>query len=216
MQSDCLQHQLDREHDDILCHAEHVLGIEIAALEGLRHKLDGAFVKAVSLLEQCRGRVIVTGMGKSGLVGRKIAATLSSTGTPALFLHPAEGVHGDLGMVTPTDVVIAISNSGETMEILQLLPTLQHIDPILIAITGNPNSYLAHHSDVVLCVGVEQEACPLGLAPTASTTATLVMGDMIAMVLLRRKGFTPGKFALFHPAGCLGQQLHQTGMSQRC
>ena len=193
--------------DGILKSARRVLDLEIEALEGLYRYLDDSFCRCVSLIEQAQAHVVITGMGKSGLIGRKIAATLSSTGTPALFLHPAEGVHGDLGVVTHRNVVIAISNSGETTELVNILPAIERIGATLIAMTGNPRSTLARHSDVVLNIAVEREACPLGLAPTASAVATLAMGDALAMALMERRGFTREQFALFHPAGSLGRQL---------
>jgi arabinose-5-phosphate isomerase len=162
---------------------------------------------AVDLIMNCKGRVVVTGMGKSGHIANKIAATLASTGTPALFLHPAEGIHGDLGMVTKGDLVIALSNSGETEELSRMLPSLKRIGIKIIALTGNLDSTLARNCDVVIYVGVKEEACPLGLAPTASTTATLAMGDALAVVLLNRKGFREEDFACFHPGGSLGKRL---------
>lgn len=192
---------------DILAQARQVLAIEIEALARLQARLDHRFEVAIGLLEACKGRVIVTGMGKSGIIAKKIAATFSSTGTPAYFLHPGEGIHGDLGMLMKEDVVIAISNSGETPELLQVLPIVKHFKLPLIGMTGNPESTLARRSEVVLDVSVDQEACPLNLAPTASTTATLVMGDALAVVLMARKGFTPEDFAVFHPAGSLGKRL---------
>jgi len=161
----------------------------------------------VDLIMNCKGRVVVTGMGKSGHIANKIAATLASTGTPALFLHPAEGIHGDLGMVTKGDLVIALSNSGETEELSRMLPSLKRIGIKIVALTGNVDSTLARNSDVVMYVGVKEEACPLGLAPTASTTATLAMGDALAVVLLNRKGFREEDFACFHPGGSLGKRL---------
>jgi arabinose-5-phosphate isomerase len=192
---------------DILAQARRVLNVEIEALKRCEARLDERFEKAVHLLESCEGRVILTGMGKSGLIAKKIAATFSSTGTPAFFLHPGEGMHGDLGIIMPNDVVIAISNSGETPELLQVLPVVKHFKLPLIALTGNPESTLARRSEVVLDISVEQEACPLNLAPTASTTVTLVMGDALAIVLMERKGFTQNDFAVFHPAGSLGKRL---------
>lgn len=192
---------------EILRHAREVIQIEAEAIQGLLERLDENFARAVEILLACKGRVIVTGIGKSGLVGRKIAATLTSTGTPAVFLHPVEGLHGDLGMVTPEDVIIAISNSGETAEIINLLPPLQKIGAKIISLTGTLNSTLAHHSLVVVDVGVEREACPLGLAPTSSTTATLVIGDALAIALMRQKKFAEKDFALFHPGGSLGERL---------
>ncbi len=184
--------------------AERVLRLEAEGILGLVARLDARFLKAVDLLHDCRGRVIVTGMGKSGLVGRKIAATLASTGTPAYFLHPAEGVHGDIGMVARDDVVLAISNSGETDELLAILPQLKRLGVPLILLTGTPASTLAKQSDVVLDVSVAEEACPMNLAPTSSTTATLALGDALAMVLLDLKGLSPEDYAALHPRGDLG------------
>lgn len=191
----------------VLARARAIIDIEIQALEDLKAQLDENFLKAVSLIEQCQGRVIITGMGKSGLIGKKIAATLSSTGTPAYFLHPAEGSHGDLGVLMKQDVVIAISNSGETPEILGILPLVKRFGVPLIGMTGKTQSTLARQSDVILNIAVRQEACPLGLAPTASTTATLALGDTLAVVLLERRGFSEEDFAMFHPAGALGKRL---------
>lgn len=192
---------------EILRHAREVIQIEAEAIQGLLERLDENFARAVEVLLACPGRVIVTGIGKSGLVGRKIAATLTSTGTPAVFLHPVEGLHGDLGMVTSQDVIIAISNSGETTEIINLLPALKKIGVKIISLTGALNSTLASHSLVTVDVGVEREACPLGLAPTSSTTAALVMGDALAVALMRQKKFGEKDFALFHPGGSLGERL---------
>lgn len=187
--------------------AKRVLKIEAEAVAALVNRIDEQFEKAVEMVLKCRGRVVVTGMGKSGLIGKKIAATLASTGTPALFLHPAEGIHGDLGMVTRGDTVIALSNSGETEEVALMLPSLKRLGIKIIALTGNPDSTLAKNSDVVINVGVKEEACPLGLAPTASTTATLAMGDALAVVLLDQRGFKEEDFACFHPGGTLGKKL---------
>ncbi len=187
--------------------AKRVLRIESEAVSALIDRIDASFEKAVTMILECEGRVVVTGMGKSGLIGKKIAATLASTGTPALFLHPAEGIHGDLGMVTRGDTVIALSNSGETEEISRMLPSLKRLGISLIALTGNPESTLAKSSDVVIDVGVKEEACPLGLAPTASTTATLAMGDALAVALLDKRGFKEEDFACFHPGGALGKKL---------
>lgn len=187
--------------------AKKVLRIEADAVARLIDHLDDNFDRAVDLIMNCTGRVVVTGMGKSGHIGNKIAATLASTGTPALFLHPAEGIHGDLGMVTKGDLVIALSNSGETEELSRMLPSLKRIGIKIIALTGNLDSTLAGNSDVVIYVGVKEEACPLGLAPTASTTATLAMGDALAVVLLNRRGFREEDFACFHPGGSLGKRL---------
>ncbi len=187
--------------------AKKVLRIEADAISELINRVDERFDQAVRMIMTCKGRVVVTGMGKSGLIGKKIAATLASTGTPALFLHPAEGIHGDLGMVTRGDMVIALSNSGETEEIARMLPSLKRLGIKIIALTGNTESTLAKSSDVVINVGVQEEACPLGLAPTASTTATLAMGDALAVVLLDQKGFREEDFACFHPGGTLGKKL---------
>jgi arabinose-5-phosphate isomerase len=187
--------------------AKRVLKIESDAVAALIDRIDDRFEQAVEIILNCEGRVVVTGMGKSGLIGKKIAATLASTGTPALFLHPAEGIHGDLGMVTRGDTVIALSNSGETEEIARMLPALKRLGIRLISLTGNPESTLAKNSDVVINVGVKEEACPLGLAPTASTTATLAMGDALAVALLDRRGFKEEDFACFHPGGTLGKKL---------
>lgn len=187
--------------------AKRVLRIEAEAISSLMDRLDDNFDRAIDIILNCTGRVVVTGMGKSGHIGNKIAATLASTGTPALFLHPAEGVHGDLGMVTRGDVVIAISNSGETEELSRMLPSLKRLGIRIIALTGNKESTLGKNSDVVIDVGVKEEACPLGLAPTASTTATLAMGDAMAVVLLDRRGFKEEDFACYHPGGSLGKRL---------
>lgn len=187
--------------------AKEVLLLEAECVRRQAELLGEDFIKAVEMILQCQGRVVVTGIGKSGLVGRKISATLSSTGTPSFFLHPGEGVHGDLGMVTPSDVVIAISQSGEGDEVLAVLPTLKILGTPIIAITGSKNSSLALNSDLTLVVEVEKEACPLGLAPTASTTAALALGDALAVVLLKARNFQPEDFALFHPGGTLGRKL---------
>lgn len=187
--------------------AREVLEIEACSIQDVATKLDQNFTTAVNLLLQCKGRVVVTGMGKSGHIGNKIAATLASTGTPAFFVHPGEASHGDLGMITADDVVIAISNSGETHEILALLPMLVRFKIKLISMTGAPHSTLALKSDTHLDVGVKQEACPLGLAPTSSTTATLALGDALAIAALKSRGFTKEDFALSHPGGTLGKRL---------
>ena len=191
----------------ILQVAREILLIEARAIRRLVHQLGGGFEKAISLLEKCEGRVIVSGMGKPGFIARKIAATLASTGTPSLFLHPAEAVHGDLGMVTEKDVMIAISQSGETEEILQMISWLKKIGVPLIALTSQPSSTLARHAEVVLDLGVRREACPLNLAPSASTTAALAMGDALALSLLKKKGFKTEDFAMLHPGGSLGKKL---------
>ncbi|MGE6106944.1 KpsF/GutQ family sugar-phosphate isomerase [Aeromonas sobria] len=187
--------------------AKAVLDIEKQAIEGLHQYLDEAFDRACQLILGCGGKIVVTGMGKSGHIGNKIAATLASTGTPAFFLHPGEASHGDLGMISGGDLIIAISNSGESDEILALLPVLKRRGIPLICMTGNPASTMAKEANVHLCVRVEQEACPLGLAPTSSTTATLVMGDALAVALLEARGFTADDFALSHPGGSLGKRL---------
>jgi arabinose-5-phosphate isomerase len=187
--------------------ARKVLQIEAAAILGLVERIDGDFERAVQLLFECRGRVIVTGMGKSGLICRKIAATLSSTGTSAWFLHPAEATHGDLGAIREDDVVVAVSHSGETEELLRLLESIRRIGARLIAVTGSPGSTLGRAADVVLNCGIATEACPMNLVPTASTTAALAMGDALAMTLLVRKGFREEQFASLHPGGKLGRRL---------
>lgn len=193
---------------EILRQAKEVIQIEAEAIQGLLERLDQNFVQAVETLLACKGRVVVTGIGKSGLVGRKIVATLTSTGTPAAFLHPVEGLHGDLGMVTSQDILIAISNSGETSEIINLIPSVKKIGAQIITLTGSLNSTLAKSSEIVLDVGVEREACPLGLAPTSSTTVTLVLGDALAVALMRQRKFGEKDFALLHPGGTLGEKLH--------
>lgn len=187
--------------------ARRVLRIELQAIQGLLERLDASFVRAVDVLLACKGRVVVTGMGKSGLIGRKVAATLSSTGTPSLFLHPAEALHGDLGMIVRGDALLAITYSGESLEIIQLLETVKRLAVPLVTMTGNSRSTIAQASDVVLDVSVEEEACSLNLAPTASTTAALVLGDALAVALLERRGFGPEDFAALHPGGRLGMQL---------
>ncbi len=184
--------------------AERVLRMEAEGILALVSRLDERFDRAVELLHACRGRVIVSGMGKSGLIGRKIAATLASTGTPAYFLHPAEGVHGDLGLVAGGDVILAISNSGETAEMLAILEHLKRLGTPIVLMTGSPQSTLARQSDIVLDVSVGEEACPMNLAPTTSTTAVLAMGDALAMVLLDRRGVRPEDYAALHPKGALG------------
>ena len=187
--------------------ARRVLAIEADAVAALRDRVDDSFARAVDLIHACAAKVIVTGMGKSGLICQKIASTLASTGTPAFFLHPAEGVHGDLGALTPKDVVIAISYSGETEEILRILPVIRRMGVRLVALTGNPRSTLARAADVTLDISVKEEACPLSLAPTASTTATLALGDALAVALMEKRGFKSEDFALLHPAGALGKKL---------
>ena len=183
------------------------LQIEAAAIENLVARVDAEFEAAVLEILKCRGRVVVTGMGKSGHIGRKIAATLASTGTPAFFMHPAEAYHGDLGMITENDSVVAISNSGESSEVVNILPVIRRIGAKIIAMCGRKNSSLEKNADYFIDIGVEREACSLGLAPTASTTATLAMGDAIAMALMDEKKFTAQNYALFHPGGALGRKL---------
>lgn len=187
--------------------AKDVLDIEAKAILRLKNNIGDDFDKAIDILYNCKGRVIVTGMGKSGLIGKKIAATMSSTGTPTYFLHPAESTHGDSGVITRNDVIIAISNSGETQELLNLLPLIKRFGCEMIGMTGNLNSTLAKTSEVTLDISVEREACPLGKAPTASTTATLAMGDALAVCLMEKKGFTKEDFLMYHPSGKLGKGL---------
>lgn len=193
--------------DVMLEQARQVLRMEAEAVLEQVERIDEHFKAAVEMIMACPGRTVITGMGKSGIIGRKMAATLASTGTPSFYLHPAEGIHGDLGMVTEGDVVIALSNSGETGEVLHILPSLRRIGAKLIAMVGNPNSTLAKNSDIVLNVGVTREACPLGLAPTSSTTAALAYGDALALALLSKRKFTASQFAVFHPGGSLGRKL---------
>lgn len=187
--------------------AREVLLIEARAVEALAQRLDADFQRAIELILQCRGRVVVSGMGKSSHIGHKMAATFASTGTPAFFMHPAEASHGDLGMITAQDTVIALSNSGESEELLVILPLLKRMGAKLIAMTGNPDSTLAREADACLDAHVAQEACPLGLAPTASTTATLALGDALAVALLDARGFSAADFARSHPGGALGRRL---------
>jgi arabinose-5-phosphate isomerase len=192
---------------NILDIAKKVLKTEAEAVHALIEKLNSNFERAVDTIFESRGRVVVTGMGKSGLVGKKIAATLASTGTPAFFLHPAEASHGDLGMVTERDVIIAISNSGETEELISLIPYLKRFGIRVISMTGKPNSTLARASDVVLDISVKEEACPMGVVPTASTIATMAMGDALAVALLNKRGLNEKDFAFFHPRGSIGKKL---------
>ena len=187
--------------------ARDTLTIEAQAILDLRQQLGAPFIAAVHAMLACRGRVVVTGMGKSGHIGRKITATLASTGTPALFMHPAEASHGDLGMITGSDVVLALSNSGESNELNVITPVIKRLGVTLVAITGRPDSTLARHADITLVCAVAQEACPLNLAPTASTTAQLALGDALAVCLLQARGFRPEDFALSHPGGTLGRRL---------
>ncbi len=197
----------DCNRDDVLSIAKRVLKTEAEAVFALIDKLNGHFEKAIEIMYNAKGRVVVTGMGKSGLIGKKIAATLASTGTPAFFLHPAEASHGDLGMVTSRDIIMAISNSGETDEIIDLIPFLTRFNVSVVSMTGNPDSTLARTADVNLDISVMEEACPMGITPTASTTATLAMGDAVAVALLVKRGFRQEDFASFHPAGSLGKKL---------
>lgn len=185
--------------------AKEVLEIEANSILRLKNNIGEEFDRAIDLLYNCKGRVIITGMGKSGHIGRKIAATLSSTGTPSYFLHPAESTHGDSGIITRNDIIIAISNSGETQELLNLLPLIKRFGVKMIGMTGKLNSTLANSSDVTLDISVEKEACPLNKAPTASTTATLAMGDALAVCLLEKRGFSEEDFLIFHPSGALGK-----------
>lgn len=187
--------------------AKRVLHIEAEAILALEERIGTEFARAVRLILDCKGRLVITGMGKSGLICQKIAATMASTGTPSLFLHPAEGIHGDLGMLTREDVVIAVSNSGETEEVTKILPIIKRMGCPLVTMSGKPNSTLARAGDVFLDISIKEEACPLGLAPTASTTATLAMGDALAVVLLEERGFKEEDFAMFHPGGALGKRL---------
>jgi len=187
--------------------AKKVIEIEKNAISEIEQYIDDSFASACQMMFDCAGRVIVIGMGKSGHIGGKIAATLASTGTPAFFVHPGEASHGDLGMVTSDDVVLTISNSGETGEVLAIVPVIKRIGAKLIAMSGNPSSSLAKCADTHVCIKVSEEACPLGLAPTSSTTATLVMGDALAVALLEARGFTADDFALSHPGGSLGKRL---------
>ena len=192
---------------DVLEEAKKVLRIEAQSILDLMDRMDETFVQAVDILYHCKGKVVLMGMGKSGLVGRKIASTFASTGTPAFFLHPAEGVNGDFGMLAKEDVLVAISNSGETRELVEVLPLIKRYGNRLISLTGNPKSTLAKVSDVNLDIRVKEEACPLGLAPTASTTATLALGDALAVTVMERKGFREEDFAMLHPGGALGKRL---------
>jgi arabinose-5-phosphate isomerase len=200
-------HSRSLDDQTLTARARAVLTIEANAVTALAARIDGQFVRAIDIILQSRGRVIVSGVGKSGHIGRKIAATLASTGTPAYFVHPAEAAHGDLGMIQPNDVLIALSNSGSTEELLVIVPFVKRMGARLIAMTGRPDSPLAQLSDVHLDVGVAEEACSLNLAPTASTTAALAMGDALAVVLLDARGFSPEDFARSHPGGALGRRL---------
>lgn len=195
------------ENGKYLDWAREVLHAEAEGLREIAAELDKNFVLAADALLHCKGRVVITGMGKSGHIGRKMAATMASTGTPAFFVHPAEAAHGDLGMIVDNDVVVAISNSGESDEIAAIIPALKRKDITLVCITARPDSTMARHADIHITASVSKEACPLGLAPTTSTTAVMALGDALAVVLLRARAFTPDDFALSHPAGSLGKRL---------
>lgn len=197
----------EQEDKALLERAKNILMIEAKAIEDLTGKLGSDFCQAVDLLYMCKGKVVITGVGKSGLICQKIAATLASTGTPAIFLHPVEGSHGDLGVLTRDDVVIAVSNSGESVEVNSLLPVIKRMNVPLIAFTGKPSSTLGKQGDVVIDTGVREEACPMNLVPTASTTAMLATGDALAVTLLEKRGFKAEDFALLHPGGSLGKRL---------
>lgn len=193
--------------ESIIKKAQAVIATEIESVEDMSSKLNQQFVKAVDIILSTKGRVVVVGMGKSGIIGQKLAATMASTGTPSFFVHPGEAFHGDLGMIKPIDVALLISNSGETEEVIRLLPFLEYQGNKVVAMTGNVNSTLGKHADVILDIGVEKEACDNNLAPTSSTTCTLVMGDALAIVLSKLKNFQPEDFARFHPGGSLGRRL---------
>ncbi|WP_409287740.1 KpsF/GutQ family sugar-phosphate isomerase [Pseudomonas guariconensis] len=195
------------QSSELIQSAQRTLRLELEAVEGLLPRIDGNFVKACELILNSKGRVVVLGMGKSGHIGNKIAATLASTGTPAFFVHPAEASHGDMGMITRDDVILALSNSGSTAEIVTLLPLIKRLGIQMISLTGNPDSPLAQAAEVNLDASVAQEACPLNLAPTSSTTAALVLGDALAIALLEARGFTAEDFAFSHPGGALGRRL---------
>lgn len=195
------------DKDKIFSLAQAVIDTEVEAVQALKSRINDDFVRACQFMLDCEGRIVVTGMGKSGHIGSKLAATLASTGTPAFFVHPGEASHGDLGMITSKDVVLSLSNSGETEEVLTILPLIKRLHVPLVAMTGRPDSTLAKCADAHLDVSVEREACPLGLAPTSSTTAALVMGDALAVALLEVRGFTAEDFALSHPGGLLGRRL---------
>ena len=197
----------DLKQDDLLALARQVLDIESRAVQHLKSRLDSSFIAACELCLETQGRVVVTGMGKSGHIARKISATLASTGTPSFYVHPAEASHGDLGMITSHDLLLAVSYSGETEEVVTILPLIKRMGAQLISLTGKPGSTLAKAADVHLDVSVDEEACPLNLAPTASTTATLAMGDALAVALLESRGFTAEDFALSHPSGSIGKRL---------
>lgn len=198
---------VNRGNKLVIEQAKKVLNIEAEAVSALIDRINESFVRAVDLIYSCKGKVVVTGVGKSGLIGQKIASTLASTGTPSFFMHPAEGLHGDLGMLSRGDLLIAISNSGESEEVSQILPVVKRLGLPLISMTGNLSSTLARAGDAVIDISVREEACPLGLAPTASTTATLAMGDALAVAVLDKRGFEKEDFALLHPGGSLGKRL---------
>jgi arabinose-5-phosphate isomerase len=198
------------KHQAAIERAKEVLKIEAQSILNLVDKIDRNFTRAVDLIFQCKGRVIITGIGKSGLIGRKIVATMTSTGTQALFLHPVEGIHGDLGIVTKEDILLAISNSGETRELIPIISSVKHIGAPIISFTGVLDSTLAKNSDIVIDVSVEKEACPFGLAPTSSSTATLAMGDSLAIALIDKRKFREKDFYKFHPGGSLGARLRAT------
>lgn len=197
----------NEDRDKLISLGQAVIKTEAQAVSDLLPRIDNSFAQACNFMLHCKGRIVVTGMGKSGHIGNKIAATLASTGSPAFFVHPGEASHGDLGMITPQDVVLAMSNSGETGELVTIVPIIKRLGAPLISMTGNTNSTLATEADVALDISVAQEACPLGLAPTASTTATLAMGDALAVALLEARGFTEEDFARSHPGGSLGRRL---------
>jgi arabinose-5-phosphate isomerase len=197
-------------HQTAISRAKEVLKIEAQSILSLMDKIDRNFTRAVDLIYQCKGRVIITGIGKSGLIGRKIVATMTSTGTQALFLHPVEGIHGDLGIVTKEDILLAISNSGETRELIPIISSVQHIGAPIISFTGVLDSTLAKNSNIVIDVSVEKEACPFGLAPTSSSTAALAMGDALAIALIDKRKFREKDFYKFHPGGSLGARLRAT------
>ncbi len=192
---------------DVLERARRVFEIEADALHNMTTHLDDNFVKAIDVIYKCQDRVVTTGVGKAGIIARKIAGTLASTGTPAFYMHPSEGIHGDLGMITPENVIIAVSYSGKSEEVLRLIPYFKHFKIPLIAITGSTESELAQQADIVLDISIKEEACPLGLAPTASTVAAMAMGDALAIVLLEKRDFKSEQFAIFHPGGTLGKRL---------
>lgn len=192
---------------DIVRELKAVIGMEAEALRQVRDAIDGTFTRAVQVLSKCRGKVVVTGMGKSGLIGQKVAATLAATGTPAIHLHPAEGMHGDLGVVQRGDVVLAIGKSGESDELNAILPAIKRLGVPILAVTSNPRSTLARHADLALITPIDGEACPLNLSPTCSTTAALAVGDALAVTLMKLRGFRKEQFALLHPGGRLGKRL---------